>query len=197
MYSLSYTLALTLAIAYLLGTLPGALIVCRLFKLPDPRQHGSENPGSTNVARLGGKKAGFLIFVIDCSKGFLAILIAKSFIAAPWALGLNAFAVGMGHCYPLWFKGKGGKGVATFFGAVLGISPFNALITAFTWSIVAKTTSYVSLASLLATAAATVISIWIGGGSAGLACFTLIVWVRHHSNIKRLLSKSESKLGAR
>ncbi len=185
------TLIIVFSCAYLLGAIPGALIVCKAMELPDPRHYGSENPGSTNVARIGGKKAGFLTFLLDGFKGLAAILLAQFLHLAPWTLGVTALCAGLGHCYPFWSFKQGGKGMATFFGCLCGISLINTLIMTCTWLIVTKISRYVSLATMLSSLCAVVCSIWFGHGSLGLALFSLLIFWRHKSNIHRLMRGTE------
>lgn len=141
---------LTLITAYLLGSLSSAIIVCKAFGLPDPRSQGSKNPGATNVMRIGGKKLAVLVLVGDVLKGVVAVLLAKTLGLSGELLAAAGFAVFLGHCFPVFFSFKGGKGVATAMGALLALSPFIAGLTFLVWLIVFAVFRYSSLAAMTA-----------------------------------------------
>jgi acyl phosphate:glycerol-3-phosphate acyltransferase len=184
---------LTLILAYLIGSCPSAILTCHMLGLPDPRQQGSNNPGATNVLRIGGKKAGAITLVADMAKGLIPVIIAHTLALPAWQIGLVGLASCLGHVFPIFAHFKGGKGVATYFGALWGISPINGIITTGIWLIITGSTRYVSLASMVAAVSAAITSIWIGHGTAGLALMAgIIVW-RHHDNIRRLKQGTESK----
>ena len=139
-------------LAYLAGSVSTAIIVCRLMKLPDPRSEGSGNPGATNVLRVGGKKAAALTLIGDALKGFIPVLVANLIDATPLIVGLTALGAVLGHLYPLFFGFKGGKGVATSFGSLFGISSVVGLLTVTTWlafSLTFRISSLAALGSLL------------------------------------------------
>nr|WP_241480476.1 glycerol-3-phosphate 1-O-acyltransferase PlsY [Legionella norrlandica] len=135
-------------VGYLMGSINSAIIVCRVFGLPDPRMEGSKNPGATNVLRLGGKQYGIIVMVFDVVKGILPVLIAKLLNAPPVTVAFTALAAVIGHMYPLFFHFKGGKGVATAIGALLAFHFVIGIMVAATWLLVANFWRYSSLARL-------------------------------------------------
>ena len=194
--------ALAVFAAYLIGSLSFAVIVSRLMGLNDPRTYGSGNPGATNVLRSGNKAAAVLTLLLDALKGFVPVLLVKEF-GAPYGLyegtlALVAVAAFLGHLWPLFFRFKGGKGVATAAGVLLGLNPWLGLATLATWIIIAAFTRYSSLAALVAAVFAPFYQVLIwGGGPIAVAVFVmgaLLVW-RHRANIQKLLNGTESKLG--
>jgi glycerol-3-phosphate acyltransferase PlsY len=183
--------------AYLLGSLPFAVIVSRAFGLADPRSFGSKNPGATNVLRSGNKLAALLTLVGDAAKGWLAMWLAQ--LAGADALGIAAagLAAFLGHLFPLFLKFRGGKGVATALGVLAGFSGWLALACAGIWLAIAAVFRYSSLAALAAAAAAPFAAWSIVGEQAALAVVPmslLLVW-RHKENIRKLLAGTESRLG--
>ncbi len=141
-------------LGYLCGSLASAVIVCRIMKLPDPREQGSGNPGATNVLRLGGKKAAALTLAGDMLKGAIPVLLAHLLSDLPAILASTAVAAIVGHMYPVFFRFKGGKGVATTFGAVAALVYPVALFMGAVWVVTAMATRYASLASMAAAVAA-------------------------------------------
>ena len=194
--------ALATLAAYLIGSLSFAVIVSRLMGLNDPRTYGSGNPGATNVLRSGNKAAAILTLLLDALKGFVPVVLVKEFGAAygldEGTLALVAIAAFLGHLWPVFFRFKGGKGVATAAGVLLGLNPWLGLATLATWIIIAAFTRYSSLAALVAAVFAPFYQVLIwGGGPVAVAVFAmgaLLVW-RHSANIQKLLKGTESKLG--
>ena len=194
--------ALAALAAYLIGSLSFAVIVSRLMGLNDPRTYGSGNPGATNVLRSGNKAAAVLTLLLDALKGFVPVLLVKLY-GAPFGLddgtlALVALAAFLGHLWPVFFRFKGGKGVATAAGVLFGLNPWLGLATLATWIIIAAFTRYSSLAALVAAVFAPFyqVLIWERGPIA-VAVFVmgaLLVW-RHRANIQKLLNGTESKLG--
>jgi len=184
--------------AYLLGSVSSAIIVCTLMRLPDPRSHGSGNPGATNVLRVGGKKAAAVTLFGDMLKGLLPALIANLLNVSYLALALTGFAAFIGHLFPLYFGFKGGKGVATMFGVMFGFHWAVGLATALTWLIVAKVFKISSLSALIATLLAPFYVLLIMGSNKPLiiatAVMTLLLFWRHRSNIQNLLTGKEGKI---
>jgi len=183
---------------YLLGSVPFAVIVSRAFRLADPRSFGSGNPGATNVLRSGNKLAALLTLLGDAAKGWLAMFIATRVGADGTAVAAAGLAAFLGHVFPFTLGFKGGKGVATALGVLLGFSGALAGITAGIWLAVVVFTRYSSLAALVAAAAAPVLAWWLLGGieitmTVTLMCAVLIY--RHKGNIRKLLSGSESRIG--
>ena len=189
---------LLITAGYLLGSLSSAIIVCRLLGLPDPRGEGSGNPGATNVLRIGGKKAAAITLIGDMLKGLVPVLIAKLLGADLTIQAAVAVAAFLGHLYPLFFGFKGGKGVATALGVLLGLHWPVGLLTIATWLVIAKVFKISSLAALLVILV-TPLYIWllIPNNSLIIAMLfmgTLLFW-RHRTNIKGLLAGSEGKIG--
>ncbi len=186
-----------LVFGYLLGSIPFGLLLTRAAGLGDVRKIGSGNIGATNVLRTGNKKLAALTLLLDALKGTAAVLIAGSF-GPDHALiaGLGAF---LGHLYPVWLGFKGGKGVATYLGVLVAVAWQGALVFAAAWLAVAFLTRYSSLAALVAAVAVPVALHLLGLGRATelFELLSLIVFVKHRANIGRLLSGTESRIGAK
>ena len=192
--------ALALIAAYLLGSVPFAMISSRVFGLADPRTYGSGNPGATNVLRSGNKKAALMTLIGDALKGAVAVIVAQKMGFSDTVIGLVALAVFLGHLYPIFLKFKGGKGVATAAGVLLALDPILGLAVAGTWLLVAYVSRYSSLAALIAAAAAPVISALMHGANnqtivVGILGMALIG--KHWQNIQRLMAGQESKIGSK
>ena len=192
--------ALALIAAYLLGSVPFAMISSRVFGLADPRTYGSGNPGATNVLRSGNKKAALMTLIGDALKGAVAVIVAQQMGFSDTVIGLVALAVFLGHLYPIFLKFKGGKGVATAAGVLLALHPLLGLAGAGTWLLVAYVSRYSSLAALIAAAAAPVISALMHGANnqtivVGILGMALIG--KHWQNIQRLMAGQESKIGSK
>lgn len=195
---LNITLITALIIAYLFGSISSAIIVCKLMRLPDPRTAGSQNPGATNVLRIGGKKAAAITLLGDSLKGFLPVMIASALGLSPLNLALVALATLLGHLFPIFFRFEGGKGVATFIGCLVALSWPTALCWGVTWLVVAALFRYSSLAALIACALAPVYSWYIShelGTSIVLAVMAALIFYRHKQNIAKLISGKESRIG--
>lgn len=189
---------LFVVLGYLAGSISTAILVCRAMGLPDPRSEGSRNPGATNVLRFGGKKAAAITLAGDFAKGLLPVLLARLAGVEDTGLALTALAAFLGHLYPVFFGFEGGKGVATAFGAILGLSSLVALAAFATWLFMAFVVRISSLSALTA-AALTPLFAWgfgISGVSFAVVLFmvALLVW-RHRSNIRQLLAGTEDKIG--
>ena len=184
--------------AYLFGSISTAIIVCKLMRLPDPRTQGSGNPGATNVLRVGGKKAAAITLTGDMLKGFIPTLTANMLGVTDQVLALVGLAAFIGHLYPVFFGFKGGKGVATMLGVLLGIHWAVGLATAATWLFVAKVLKISSLSALIASLLAP-LYVWFILQSPPLLIasilITVVLYWRHRSNIQRLLSGEESLIG--
>ncbi|CAN7489071.1 glycerol-3-phosphate 1-O-acyltransferase PlsY [Phyllobacterium sp. LjRoot231] len=190
-------LLFALVFGYLLGSIPFGLILTRMAGLGDVRSIGSGNIGATNVLRTGNKKLAAATLLLDMLKGTGAVLIAG--IASPEAAIVAGFGAFLGHIFPVWLKFKGGKGVATYLGVLLGLFWQGALIFAAVWLIIAYTTRYSSLAALVA-AIVVPIALYITGVSQIALLFlvlTIIVFIKHRANIQRLVSGTEGKIGAK
>lgn len=191
-------LALWGAVGYLLGSIPGGVIMARLMGLGNLRNIGSGNIGATNVLRTGNKKAAALTLFFDAGKGAIAVLAARA--AAPEdAVQLAALMAFIGHCFPVWLGFKGGKGVATYLGILLALAWPMGLAACGIWLAVAVVTRYSSLAALVAVGWIPVVMAFAGYGAAtGLAaCLGLLIYARHWGNIARLRAGTEGKIGAK
>ncbi len=189
-----------IAFAYLLGSISSAIVVCRLLGLPDPRGEGSGNPGATNVLRIGGKKAAAITLIGDMLKVLLPVLLARLLGAEPGVQALVALAAFLGHLYPLFFGFRGGKGVATALGVLLGLHWLAGLLTIATWLLIAKLFKISSLAALLSLLVAP-LYLWLllpqrAVLIALLFMVALLFW-RHRSNIKNLLQGTEGHIGSK
>ncbi len=189
------TLAFLIA-AYLIGSLSTAIIVCKIMNLPDPRTVGSKNAGATNVLRFADKKIAILVLLGDAVKGLAIVLLARYFLQMDMALGFIALSAVVGHVFPIYFGFKGGKGVATGLGSLLGLSWPIALIAVIVWLVMAKIFRYSSLAALTATLSAPISCLFLANRSyfipIVLMCL-LLIW-KHRNNISRLLAGSEPKV---
>lgn len=189
---------LAVILAYLLGSLSSAIIVCKIMGLPDPRTQGSNNPGATNVLRIGGKKAALITLLGDVIKGVIPILAVKWYGMVDIGIALVMLAVFMGHLFPIFFRFEGGKGVATFIGCLLALCFPVGLTWLGTWLIIAAIFRYSSLAALVATLLSP-LDIWIFTSNmiytVTVAIMCLILIYRHQGNIRKLFSGTESKIG--
>jgi len=184
--------------AYLIGSISSAVLTCQIMGLPDPREGGSGNPGTTNVLRLGGKKAAAITLMGDMLKGLLPTAIATIYFGSAEAISAAALGSFLGHLYPVWFGFKGGKGVATALGAVIGASWLCGVLAAATWLAVLALGRISSLAALV-TFAAVPVYLWLVLHSPLLTATSVLMsamlYWRHKANIKRLLRGEEPKVG--
>lgn len=186
-----------LILAYLMGSICSAVIVCKTFNLPDPRTEGSKNPGATNVLRIAGKKYAIMVLVIDLLKGTIPVLIARMFGVDMMFLGFIALAAVVGHMYPIFFNFMGGKGVATAIGALLGFQGVVGIMVVATWLLLAKFTRYSSLASIVSICLAPFYALLVIGEIGvfpPLFVIALLILSKHKENISRLLEGTESKI---
>ncbi|MCU1284714.1 MAG: acyl-phosphate glycerol-3-phosphate acyltransferase [Acidobacteriales bacterium] len=218
-------------IAYLLGSIPFGYILVRIFMKQDIRATGSGNIGATNVARSGAKGLAIATLLLDAAKGFVAVFLAASLAPAkPWltaywllgnsnssgvytfyspsnplilSAGLAAFSAIVGHCFPVWLKFKGGKGVATGVGAFAALAPKAVMVAIVVFAVLMFLSRYVSLASVAASAVFPMATFWMYPDMRSAAMLTLIVAssaliiVKHHENIRRLMNGTESRFGAK
>ncbi len=184
-------------VAYLLGSISSAIITCKLMGLPDPRTEGSNNPGATNVMRIGGKKAAAITLLGDSLKGLLPVLACNLLGFSELILSLVALAAFLGHLYPIFFKFQGGKGVATAFGVQFGLGWQIGGVVALLWLFIAKGLGISSLAALVSMALAPFI-VWFFWPApeliAAQTVITLLLFWRHRSNIRKLLDGSENRI---
>ena len=183
--------------AYLLGSISSAIIVCRLMGLPDPRTQGSNNPGATNVLRIGGKKPAAITLLGDSLKGLLPMLAAHLLDASPLVLALTGLAAFLGHLYPVFFGFQGGKGVATALGVQFGLHWGIGAAVGLVWLFMAKVINISSLSALVSMALAPVI-VWLIWPAPELIAMqillSLILFWRHRSNIRNLFEGSEGRI---
>ena len=186
-----------LGLAYLLGSIPFGLILTRLAGLGDIRKVGSGNIGATNVLRTGNKLIALAVLLLDAGKGALAVLLAWQY-GPDMAVFAAAGAV-IGHCFPIWLKFRGGKAVATFLGAMLGLSLIAGAAACATWLAVAALSRKSSVAGMGAALSAPVWLYLLDGPRAVLCAAVLALWVvlRHHANIHRLIAGTEPRIGGR
>lgn len=185
-------------LAYLIGSLSSAILVSMVLRLPDPRNSGSNNPGATNILRLGSKTGALITLIGDIAKGLLPILAVKTWVSDESlllaSLGLGAI---LGHIFPIYFKFVGGKGVATALGVFLALTPIVALIQVITWLAFTLGSRYSSLAALV-TAMATPLYIWLISQNTYFTVLSTIIAIllvfRHKNNIQRLLNGTETKI---
>ena len=196
------TMMVFILLAYLLGSIPFAVVVSWFFRLPDPRTFGSKNPGTTNMLRSGNKAAAVLTLIGDAGKGWIAVTLAQHF-APTWGLDNNvvaavALVVFLGHVWPVFLRFKGGRGVATAAGVVFGLNTWIGLLAIVTWIIVAAIWRISSLSALVAAALMPVYAwIFLGFEANTLVIFImslLLIW-RHKSNIANLITGKEARIG--
>ena len=190
--------------AYLLGSVSFAVVISRLFGLADPRSYGSGNPGATNVLRSGSKLAAALTLLGDAAKGAMAVWLVRAlgpqFGIGETGVALAALAAFVGHLYPLFFAFKGGKGVATFLGALLALDVGTGLLACATWLVVALVFRFSSLASICAALAAPLALWWLSGDAALagiIAAMSLLLVARHRQNVANLVAGKERRIGER
>lgn len=186
-----------LCFAYLLGSICSAVLVSRLFDLPDPRTEGSKNPGATNVLRLAGKKYAAMVLFVDLLKGLLPVLVAKYFDVSLLLLSWTCFAAVLGHIYPIYFHFKGGKGVATTLGVMFGLHFILGAAAIGTWLMIASFTRYSSLASIITVILAPLYVLAMTHHFEvfpALFFITLLVLYQHRENINRLIEGKENKI---
>ena len=182
--------------AYLLGSVPFGMVIAKVMGLGNLREIGSGNIGATNVLRTGSKKAAIATLVLDAGKGIVAVLVARTFLGedAAQVAALGAF---LGHLFPIYLMFKGGKGIAVFLGIMLALNFWAGLAACATWLATAVIFRMSSLSGLISAASAPIwlylfgmpAAVWLG------VVLAVLVWIRHHENIKRLLKGQEPKIG--
>ncbi len=185
-----------LILGYLFGSIPFGLVITKAAGLGDIRSIGSGNIGATNVLRTGRKDLALATLILDGGKGAIAVIIAYALGWRPEVAGAAAF---LGHCFPVWLGFKGGKGVATFMGTVFALHFPAGLFAGATWLAVAYVAKYSSLSALVAASATPFVMFAMGKPAYAVASLfmTLLIFIRHRTNIARLLSGEEPKIGAK
>lgn len=182
-------------VAYLLGSISTAIITCKLMGLEDPRNVGSNNPGATNVLRTGGKKAAIITLLGDMLKGLLPVLAVQQLQTDSMALAITGVSAFLGHLYPVYFRFQGGKGVATFYGVLLGINWMMGLAALAVWGLVLLLFKISALSALVSAFSSPFIAWYFGASEVLMAAVilmsVLLIW-RHRSNIRKMLAGTEN-----
>ena len=189
---------LAVIVAYLLGSIPFGVILTKIFGAGDLRSIGSGNIGATNVLRTGRKGLAAATLIGDMLKGTAAVLVAHYFFGAATTLPA-AIAAFLGHLFPVWLKFKGGKGVATYLGVTLALVPLAAVAFAASWLLTARLSRYSSLSALVGSLVTPFVAAYFGDVLSGGVLFllTIVLWVTHRANIKRLIAGTEGRIGAK
>jgi acyl phosphate:glycerol-3-phosphate acyltransferase len=183
---------------YLLGSVSTAIITCKLMGLPDPRSVGSNNPGATNVLRHGGKKAAIITLFGDMLKGLLPVVVVSQLEPGANAIAMTGAGALLGHIYPVYYGFRGGKGVATFYGALLGFNWLAGLGALAIWGLAALVTKISSLSALTSILASPFLTWYISGSEKLTATVTLmavLIYWRHRSNIRNIIEGKENRIG--
>ena len=186
--------------SYLLGSISSAIIICKIVGLPDPRTQGSKNPGATNVLRIGGKKIAASVLLFDGLKGALPVILAHYLGFSLFELTIILLCAFLGHVFPIFYGFKGGKGVATYLGGLIGLNFFVGLTFSIIWLLVAKVVKISSIAALTATLLSPIYFYFITTHNlkATLVIFliNLFIYFTHRENIKRIMSGDEGAIGS-
>ena len=186
--------------SYLLGSVSSAIIICRILGLPDPRTEGSKNPGATNVLRISGKKVAAFVLIFDGLKGAMPVLLAHYFGLSLFELTIILLSAFLGHVFPIYYGFKGGKGVATYLGGLIGLNFFVGLTFSIIWLIVAKVIKVSSIAALTATLLSPIYFYFITTHDvkATLVIFliNLFIYFTHRENIRRIMNGEEGVIGS-
>lgn len=185
---------------YLVGSISTAIMTCKLMGLPDPRSVGSRNPGATNVLRHGGKKAAIITLLGDMLKGLVPVSAVTVLNPAPAAIAVAGLGAFLGHIYPVYYRFKGGKGVATYFGVLVGFSWMAGLAAMLIWLLTAAVTRLSSLSALVSALLAPFV-LWqlsrLPELSVTLAMMSVLLYWRHRSNIRNIIEQKEHKIGVK
>jgi glycerol-3-phosphate acyltransferase PlsY len=185
---------------YLVGSISTAILTCKLMGLPDPRSVGSRNPGATNVLRHGGKKAAIITLLGDMLKGLVPVSAVTALNPAPAAIAVAGLGAFLGHIYPVYYRFKGGKGVATYFGVLVGFNWMAGLAAMLIWLLTAAVTRLSSLSALVSALLAP-FALWqlsrLPELSVTLAMMSLLLYWRHRSNIRNIIEQKEHKIGVK
>ena len=193
---ISIDLLLVIGVSYLLGSVPFGLVFTKMAGLGDIREIGSGNIGATNVLRTGRKDLALATLLMDAGKGAIAVLVTRYFVS-PELAAIAGTAAFVGHCFPLYLKFKGGKGFATFMGTLFAVAPYLGLAAGNAWLLTALLFRMSSLAALVAAVLAPVFSYYIVGANSWLAIafMTVVIYIRHKDNIRRILKGEEPRIG--
>ena len=183
-------------LAYLIGSVSSAILLCRLFRLPDPREHGSLNPGTTNVLRIGGKNLAAVVLILDVLKGFFTVWVVQLLSASNLVITIASLAVFLGQLFPVFFNFRGGKGIAVTLGIITAFYWQLSLLLLLIWIVVFLVFRISSLAALSATIVALISTFWLPNREFAicLMVISLLILFRHKENIKKLLNKTECKI---
>ena len=186
--------------SYLLGSISSAIIICKICNLPDPRTQGSGNPGATNVLRIGGKKVAAFVLIFDGLKGAIPVMLAHYFGLNMFELTIILLSAFLGHVFPIYYGFKGGKGVATYLGGLIGLNFFVGLTFSIIWLIVAKVMKVSSIAALTATLLSPIYFYFITTHDvrATMVIFliNLFIYFTHRENIRRIMNGEEGVIGS-
>jgi len=186
--------------SYLLGSISSAIIICKICNLPDPRTKGSGNPGATNVLRIGGKKLAAFVLIFDGLKGAIPVMLAHYFGLTLFELTIILLSAFLGHVFPIYYGFKGGKGVATYLGGLIGLNFFVGLTFSIIWLIVAKVMKVSSIAALTATLLSPFYFYFITTHDvrATMVIFliNLFIYFTHRENIRRIMNGEEGVIGS-
>ena len=186
--------------SYLLGSISSAIIICKIAGLPDPRTKGSKNPGATNVLRIGGKKIAALVLFLDGLKGALPVILAHYFGLSLFESTIILLCAFLGHVFPIFYGFKGGKGVATFLGGLIGLNFLVGLTFSIIWLFIAKVIKISSIAALTATLLSPIYFYFITSHNLQAAqvifLINLFIYFTHRANIKRIMSGDEDVIGS-
>tara|TARA_B100001059_G_C17583948_1_gene451265 strand:- start:76 stop:657 length:582 start_codon:yes stop_codon:yes gene_type:complete len=189
-----------LIVSYLLGSISSAIIICKICNLPDPRTKGSGNPGATNVLRIGGKKLAAFVLIFDGLKGAIPVMLAHYFGLTLFELTIILLSAFLGHVFPIYYGFKGGKGVATYLGGLIGLNFFVGLTFSIIWLIVAKVMKVSSIAALTATLLSPIYFYFITTHDvrATMVIFliNLFIYFTHRENIRRIMNGEEGVIGS-
>ena len=183
-----------LIVSYLIGSISSAIIISKALGIPDPRTQGSKNPGATNVLRLGGKKIAAFVLFFDGLKGLVPVFIGVYYGFGLTALTLTALCAFLGHVFPVFFRFRGGKGIATYIGGLVAINLLAGLIFSIIWLVVAKVLKISSMSALIATALSPFYFYLITSDIEStliIGLISLLIFYTHRDNIKRLINKEE------
>ena len=186
--------------SYLLGSISSAIIICKICNLPDPRTKGSGNPGATNILRIGGKKLAAFVLIFDGLKGAIPVMLAHYFGLTLFELTIILLSAFLGHVFPIYYGFKGGKGVATYLGGLIGLNFFVGLTFSIIWLIVAKVMKVSSIAALTATLLSPIYFYFITTHDvrATMVIFliNLFIYFTHRENIRRIMNGEEGVIGS-